>query len=254
MHFPVYIHVFGVNLHPHAVFETLAYFIGFRVFLRLRRSYGDPVPNNNRWWALAATAVGAASGSRMLYWLENPALSWQHRLDPAFLLGGKSIVGALAGGLVAVEATKLLLGEKRSTGDLLAVPIAIGAAIGRIGCFLTGLSDDTYGTPTSLPWGVNFGDGIARHPTEVYEIVFLVALAALLWRMMQRPHVNGDVFKAFMVSYAVWRLMVDFIKPGERFAGLSFIQWTCVVLLTYYARDVLRWLVPVPSATDETAA
>jgi prolipoprotein diacylglyceryltransferase len=178
----------------------------------------------------------------MLYWLENPALTWHHRLDPSFLLGGKSIVGALAGGLIAVEAIKLLLGEKRSTGDLLAVPIAIGAAIGRIGCFLTGLSDDTYGTPTSLPWGVNFGDGIARHPTQVYEIAFLLTLAVFLWHMMQRPHTDGDVFKAFMVSYAGWRLAVDIIKPEQRFDGLSFIQWICVALLIYYGRDVVRWI------------
>lgn len=242
MHFPVYIHVFGVTLHPHTVFELLAYFVGFRVFLRTRRKYGDVIPNNTRWWALCAAAVGAASGSKLLYWLERPAVTWQHRLDPAFLLGGKSIVGALAGGLIAVEATKLLMGERRSTGDLMAVPIAVGAAIGRVGCFLTGLSDDTCGTPTSLPWGVNFGDGIARHPTQLYEIVFLVVLAVMLWRMLRRSHVDGDVFKAFMVSYAAWRLAVDFIKPEQRFAGLSFIQWTCVALLVYYATDVVRWM------------
>jgi phosphatidylglycerol---prolipoprotein diacylglyceryl transferase len=244
MHFPVYIPVFGFQLHPHTLFETLAYFVGFRIFLRLRRAWGDAIPNNTRWWALAAAVVGAASGSKLLYWLENPDLTWQHRLDPAFLLGGKSIVGGLAGGLITVEATKLLLGERRSTGDLMAFAIAIGAAIGRIGCFLTGLTDDTYGTPTSLPWGVNFGDGIARHPTQLYEIVFLLSLAAFVSRMMRRPHVDGDVFKAFMVSYATWRLLVDFIKPEHRFAGLSFIQWACVVLLLYYTRDIIRWIAP----------
>jgi phosphatidylglycerol---prolipoprotein diacylglyceryl transferase len=241
MHFPVYIPVFGLKLHPHTVFETLAYFIGFRVFLRLRRSHGDLIPNNTRWWALVAAAVGAAVGSKLLYWLENPALTWQHRLDLPFLMSGKTIVGALAGGLIAVEAVKLLLSERRSTGDMLAVPIAIGAAVGRVGCFLTGLTDDTCGTATSLPWGVNFGDGVARHPTQLYEIIFLVALAVLLGRMMQHPHANGDIFKAFMVSYASMRLVIDFIKPEHRFAGLSFIQWTCVALLLYYAPDILRW-------------
>jgi prolipoprotein diacylglyceryltransferase len=254
MHFPVWIRLPGFNLHPHALFETLAYFVGFRVFLQMRRAYGDAIPNNTRWWALCAAVVGAASGSKLLYWLENPALTWQHRLDPAFLVGGKSIVGALAGGLIAVEATKILLGEQRSTGDLLAVPICIGAAIGRIGCFLTGLSDDTYGTATSLPWGIDFGDGIARHPTQLYEIVFLSALALFLWRMLRRPHTDGDVFKAFMVSYAGWRLAVDFIKPEHRFAGLSFIQWTCAALLVHYARDFVRWIAARPSADARTAA
>jgi phosphatidylglycerol---prolipoprotein diacylglyceryl transferase len=242
MQFPVYLRVAGLSLHPHTVLETLAYFIGFRIFLYLRRTRGDAIPNHTRWWALAAAAMGAACGSKLLYWFEHPALTWQHRLDPAFLLGGKSIIGALAGGLIAVEATKLLLAEHRSTGDLIALPLAIGAALGRIGCFLTGLADDTCGTPTSLPWGVNFGDGIPRHPTQLYEIAFLLLLAAFLWHLMRRPHRDGDVFKAFQVAYSSWRLAIDFIKPEQRFAGLSSIQWVALALLLYYARDILRWL------------
>jgi prolipoprotein diacylglyceryltransferase len=58
--------------------------------------------------------------------------------------------------------------------------------VGRIGCFLTGLADNTYGTPTGLPWGVDFGDRIHRHPTQLYEIAFLMILIPLLWHLLER--------------------------------------------------------------------
>ncbi len=81
-------------------------------------------------------------------------------------MGGKTIVGALIFGLISVELMKRYIGVRQSTGDLYAIPLALGIAIGRIGCFLTGLSDNTYGTPTTLPWAINFGDGIPRRGVE----------------------------------------------------------------------------------------
>ena len=86
--------------------------------------------------------------------------------DPMLFLAGKTIVGGLIGGLIAVEFVKARLGIVVATGDLLVLPLAAGISIGRIGCFLTGLSDGTSGIATSLPWGVDFVDDIPRHPTE----------------------------------------------------------------------------------------
>jgi phosphatidylglycerol:prolipoprotein diacylglycerol transferase len=99
-------------------------------------------------------------------------------------MGGKTIVGALIFGLISVELIKRYIGLRQSTGDLYAIPLALGIAIGRIGCFLTGLSDNTYGTPTDLPWAINFGDGIPRHPTQLYEIAFLMFLIPCLFRVI----------------------------------------------------------------------
>jgi prolipoprotein diacylglyceryltransferase len=81
---------------------------------------------------------------------------------------------------------KRYIGLRTSTGDLYAIPLALGIAIGRIGCFLTGLSDNTYGIPTNLPWAINFGDGIPRHPTQLYEILFLLALIPFLYRVLKK--------------------------------------------------------------------
>jgi len=125
-------------------------------------------------------------GSKVLFWLEDPRLTLANLHNPAYFVGGKTIVGALAGGLITVELIKRYIGLRTSTGDLYAIPLAAGIAIGRIGCFLTGLADNTYGTPTNLPWAINFGDGIPRHPTQLYEIVFLLALIPFLFRIQKR--------------------------------------------------------------------
>jgi phosphatidylglycerol---prolipoprotein diacylglyceryl transferase len=242
MTFPVYIPLGPWQLHPHFVFESLAYFLGFRVYLWQRRRHGDAIDTGTRWSIVAAAIAGAAVGSKLLFWFENPALTWQHATDLVFLMSGKTIVGGLVGGLIGVELTKAALGVRQSTGDLFAVPLAIGAAIGRIGCFLTGLSDQTYGIATTLPWGVDFGDGVRRHPTQLYEAAFLVALAIVLVRASRRPHVNGDLFKGFMAGYLGLRLAVDTLKPEPHYAGLSSIQWVCLAVLLYYARDILRWV------------
>lgn len=227
----------------HFLFETLAYIVGFRLYLWQRRRGGDVVSDHTRWSIVAAAIAGAALGSKLLYWLEDPALTAEHIDDLIFLMAGKTVVGGLVGGLIAVELTKLAIGVRESTGDLFAVPLSVGIAIGRIGCFLAGLPDRTYGTPTALPWAVDFGDGIPRHPTQLYESLFLAALAAVLVRVSRRPHRNGDLFKGFMVGYLGLRLAVDFIKPGIALGGLTSIQWTALLTLIYYGRDIRRWLV-----------
>lgn len=240
MDFPAYIRLGFASLHPHWVFETSAWTIGFWLYSRDRRIAGDVVDTRVRHWLIAAAAVGGVIGSRLLHLLEDPVetgLSWR---DPAFLFGGKTIVGGLIGALVAVEWIKRRLGVTKATGDLLAVPLIVGIAIGRIGCFLSGLEDHAYGTATILPWGVDFGDGVPRHPAQLYEVLFLTMLGAALVTVRSRQHELGDQFKLFMVSYMAWRLAIDFLKPGVTVAGLSMIQWACVATLAYYAPHLQR--------------
>jgi phosphatidylglycerol---prolipoprotein diacylglyceryl transferase len=230
------------SVHPHLVFESAAYALAFALYRWQRGRYGDPVSTDARWWVITAAAVGAALGSKLLSWLEDPAATLAHLGQPLLLFEGKTIVGGLLGGLIAVEWVKRRIGVTRSTGDLFALPLALGIAIGRVGCFLTGLADQTCGLPSHLPWAVDFGDGVPRHPTQLYEILFLVLLGAVLWHWMELPHQNGDVFKFFMVGYCAWRLAVDFLKPGTALLGLTAIQWACVGTLVYYRRDIQRWL------------
>ena len=222
-----------IGSHPawHPVFETLAYAAGYAVFRHLRARQGDIVAEPQRWTVLAAAAVGALMGSRLLGLAEQwptVAAAWQSGRLLALLLspGGKTIVGGLLGGWLGVEIVKRISGIRRRTGDLFALPLCVGIAVGRIGCLLAGLADDTYGKATSLPWAVDLGDGIGRHPVQVYEILFLVLLGIVLSKRAKLP--EGARFRIFMGSYLAWRVFIDFFKPQPLIHGLNLIQWSCL--------------------------
>lgn len=242
MTFPIWIDLGFIRLHPHAVFEALAYFIGFRVYLYTRSK--DKLPIAQGIWVVVGAILGAALGSKVLYWLEDPVRTIENWHSYTYLMEGKTIVGGLLGGLIGVEWMKKRVGIVRSTGDDMAIPLITGMVIGRIGCFMTGLSDHTYGTPTGWITGVDFGDGIARHPTQLYEIGFLIVLGMLLYRWKKSERFpEGAVFQLFMTGYLLFRLAVDFIKPTPHpYMGLNNIQLACILGLIYYAVLLSRWL------------
>lgn len=226
----------------HFLFESLAYIVAFRIYLHQRSAAGDFLDTSHRWTVIVAAAVGAVIGSKILYLAEDPAQTLRRWSDLTYLLGGKTVVGAIAGGTIAVEFVKWRTGITRRTGDLFAIPLAVGIAIGRIGCFLAGIEDDTFGIPTSLPWGVNLGDGVRRHPVQLYEIAAMLILALLLNRVRPPRFAEGDRFRVFVLAYFSWRLLVDFLKPGVPFAGLTALQWTCVAAIAWYTPDLWRMI------------
>jgi phosphatidylglycerol:prolipoprotein diacylglycerol transferase len=226
----------------HFVFESLAYFVAFRLYLLERRKAGDFLNTSTRWTVVVAAIGGAAIGSKVLFWFEDPVRTFEHWNSLEYLLSGKTIVGAILGGTVAVEWIKRRAGVTRRTGDLFAVPMAIGIAIGRVGCFLAGVHDDTHGIATTLPWGLDLGDGVRRHPVQLYESAAMILLALGLARISPPRFAEGDRFRIFMLAYFGWRLLVDFLKPGVRFGGLTVLQWCSVAALLWYARDLQRIL------------
>jgi phosphatidylglycerol:prolipoprotein diacylglycerol transferase len=222
-----------IGSHPawHPVFETLAYIAGYAVFRLQRARRGDVLAEPARWNVIAAAAVGALVGSRALGLAEQwPTVlsAWQqgHLLALLIAPGGKTIVGGLLGGWLGVEIVKLVTGIRSRTGDLFALPLCVAIAVGRIGCLIAGLADDTYGKPTTLPWAVDFGDHIGRHPVQAYEILFLVLLGILVSRPAQWP--EGVRFRIFLAAYLAWRVAIDFLKPQPLAYGLNVIQWACL--------------------------
>jgi prolipoprotein diacylglyceryltransferase len=222
-----------IGSHPawHPVLETLAYAAAFAVFRWLRGRQGDVVSEPQRWTVLAAAAVGALLGSRLLGLAEQwPTVlaAWRAGRIWALLLspGGKTIVGGLLGGWLGVEIAKRVAGIRRRTGDLFVLPLCVGTAVGRVGCLLAGLADDTYGKPASFPWAVDLGDGIGRHPVQLYEILFLVLAGVLMSTNLRLP--EGARFRIFLAAYLAWRLAIDFLKPQPLVHGMNLIQWACV--------------------------
>lgn len=236
----------------HALFETAALLIGTQAYWLARRRAGQPSAFSGAPFAILMGALlGAGLGSKAVFWLERPDLFIQAAAQPAALLfaSGQSIVGGLLGGLLGVELAKKLHGVAASTGDLFVGPILLGLMVGRVGCFLAGLADDTYGVPTGLPWGVDFGDGVARHPTQLYEILFAAALWLALNRSAPRlAAVPGLKFRLMLSAYLLWRLLIDGLKPVPMAfpGGLSGIQWACLLALAVYLPGTLGRLKQLP--------
>ncbi|MCH5584102.1 prolipoprotein diacylglyceryl transferase [Shimazuella sp. AN120528] len=241
MKFPFMFSIGPFSIHPHLLMESLAYFIGFRIYLYTRSK--ERLTTMQAMWVVVGAAIGAMIGSKVLCLLEDPAKTMHFWDNFQYLMEGKTIVGGLLGGLIGVEWTKKKIGITKSTGDDMVFPLLMGMSIGRIGCFLTGLSDHTYGTPTTWWTGVDFGDGILRHPTQLYEIAFLM-ITALCFFLLKKQFAfpDGLLFQLFMTSYLLWRLVVDFIKPTPHpYLGLNNIQLACIIGLIYYCYKLWQW-------------
>ena len=230
----------------HLFFEWLAIAVGVQLYRRQRARSGQPgMLQSGHYGVVIGCILGAAIGNKLVFWLEVPQLWAAHSLDISVWSSGQSIVGGLLGGLIGVELSKKLAGISESTGDNFVLPLVAGTAIGRIGCFLAGLHDGTFGNPTALPWRMDFGDGMARHPTQLYDIVFVLLLGGLLLKLRPRFQAKpGLLFKLYLSGYLLWRLVVDAIKPVpyDYAFGFSGIQWICMLaLLCYLPFVVTQW-------------
>ena len=226
----------------HTILETAGYFVGFRYFLYLRRRQGDTISSPKRIWIIIAAIFGSVAGSRLIGGLEDLAGLQAAFNKPLYFYQNKTVLGGFLGGLLAVELVKKIIREKHSSGDLFTYPMILALMIGRIGCFSMGVYEETYGVRTTLPWGIDLGAKIFRHPVCLYEIVYL----GLVWvtiATIQRKFIlaNGAKYKMFMIRYCFFRLMLDFIKPHYTFSiGLSTIQITALLGLIYYADEILH--------------
>lgn len=211
------------------------------MFLRKRNT--DVITSNNRLSIILGAALGALIGSRLVGFLENPLIEFT--LNNAItLLNTKTIMGGLFGGLLGVELAKKIINESQSSGDLFVFPIILGIFIGRIGCFLSGINEFTYGKVTTSAFGMDLGDGLLRHPTSLYELFFLIFLFIALKTVNNRLQLkNGDLFKIFMLSYFGFRFCIEFLKPNVFYTfGLSSIQILCVICWLYYSKIIASLL------------
>ena len=153
--------------------------------------------------------------------------------EPGF---GRSVVGALVGAIIAVEIFKWRKGVRGSTGLIFVPAFATSVIIGRIGCYLSGLQDNTYGLPTTLPWGHDFGDGVLRHPVQLYEsfsmLIFIGAALILLAR--RQPFFMRNGFYCMVLFYSGQRFVWEFLKPyGSLVGPFNLFHFICAGLCCY---------------------
>ncbi len=216
----------------HPVFDTLAWSLGgasgygaWRWRLKDQARRIASVADGGYFTALL---VGTVPGA----FLAGSLNTW--RVSTAAL--AHSIVGALVGAIVGVEVYKALRGVKTSTGVLFVTSFAVGCTVGRWGCLFTGLTDYTYGVPTASPWAVDLGDGVGRHPVQVYEslsmLVFLLVWLAGL--AVRAPWAMRRGFYALCVWYGLQRFAWEFLKPYPPVLGpLNLFHLLCGALVVY---------------------
>lgn len=269
---PILAELGPLRILTHDAFTVLALAVGLAIYYRELRLRG--------WldwtivWISLVAILGAGIGARLI-------TAWEHveyyaaldgvPLTVAIEHSGKSLIGALAGGYLAIALSKRAFGYTRSTGDAYVLAIPVATAIGRVGCFLSELP---LGTPTTLPWGISVspeaaaafarcpGCDVPMHPSMLYEILFNVIAAFVIVRYRDRVPVPGDALKAYLLAAGVFRLLVEFVRGNEPQAlGLTGPQWVLMPLLALLVVHLARRLrsgayrvppPPVPSSLVAT--
>lgn len=194
------------------------------------------------------------AGAKLLWVFEH--LGEEPAIDLLLSRGGMSWFGGFAGGVLA---GLVVMQRKRLPKVAIlaaATPaLAVGHAIGRIGCFLVG---DDYGRPTDLPWGIAFPDGLPPttvpvHPTQIYEALALVPLAVLLFRWRRQERADAFVLGAYLLVAGAIRFAVEFLRVNERVVGpFSVAHVASMVVIFLGLASILRWGRPL--STKHTIA
>jgi phosphatidylglycerol:prolipoprotein diacylglycerol transferase len=207
---------------------------------------------------LLGALIGGIVGAKLYYVFLNWDLTVQDPLGMLFSRAGLVWYGGLIGGTIGVILMIRRRGERiLPLADGLAPALALGYAIGRVGCFLVG---DDYGRPTSSPVGIAFPEGappstagnlrqsfgvsipdsipdstvLEVHPTQLYEVGLSLLIFAVLWRMRGRRPV-GRVFSLWLVLAGLERFAVEFFRAkDDRFIGaLTLAQVFSVGLVAF---------------------
>ncbi|OBB31118.1 diacylglyceryl transferase [Mycolicibacterium peregrinum] len=256
-------HLGPVTVGVHNLFVALGVFAALLVFVTEARRRG--AVNEQSVVAAAGALIGGAIGMRLTGWIRHLDFSANPTLAQAWQFGSRSILGGLLGAYLGVLIAKRLGGYRGKTGDLFAPAVALGMAIGRIGCHLT----EAPGRPTTLPWGIHAPAdtpecpgclaGLAMHPSFLYEIAFqLTAFAVLLWL---RPRIGkpGELFVLYVAAYAVFRFLVEFVRANETvWLDLTRPQWfllpSLLILGFRLWYGYLRGYYRNPARTEEVPA
>lgn len=204
----------------HDLFVALGALAAAVVFVVEARRRGH---TDERLYAVVTGAlVGGALFMRLGTWLQHLDLRANASLVEQWAYGNRSILGGLVGAWLGVHVAKRVSGYRLRTGDLFAPAVALGMAVGRVGCLLT----ERPGTPTTLPWGIRLDDaaaarlgvapGVALHPSFAYEIVFHLVVFGLLWGWLRhRPVPSGELFVWWVAAYGVFRFAVELVRGNE---------------------------------------
>lgn len=239
------------GLSIHGLCEVLGVSAALALFVveaRRRRRLDDDLV-----LVLLGALIGGGLASRLATLPRYLELAAAPSFMGALLHGGQSVLGGLAGAYLGAVLAKRLIGYQEGTGDIFVPGVALGIAVGRLGCLL----EEPPGTPSGGGWGLLFPAeraaafpdfppawvGVPLHPSFAYEIVFHLALFGLLLRWRRTPRLAGKLLKLYLLCYAVFRFGVEFVRGNpELWAGLSRSQWFLVPSIALLVLSSRSWL------------
>ncbi|MEI6875672.1 MAG: prolipoprotein diacylglyceryl transferase family protein [Spirochaetota bacterium] len=226
---PILLTIVGVDVRSYTAFAIAGFGAGLLVFLAECRRL--EMLNSRFLVVVSAGLFGSLLGMMLPLWAWHLWLSRTLALSLPQIFSGRTVVGGLIGGWIAVEIAKRNMGIRYRTGDPFAPALALGLAIGRVGCFLNGCC---YGIPSDLPWACDFGDGIQRHPTQIYSAVFDLGLFAYLWLVRASVVTRGELFRRFLYLFGIFRFLIEFLRDTPKvLLGLSGFQWAMLGMLAW---------------------
>jgi phosphatidylglycerol---prolipoprotein diacylglyceryl transferase len=229
---------------------AVAFLVGYRIAMpRMREEGLDPEDGANM---LIWIMIGGVLGAKLYYATDFSLRGQADFFDALLSRAGMTFYGGLMGGALAgvlgCLVYKIPIGP---FANATAVSLAIGQAIGRIGCFLVG---DDYGRPSDVPWAMAFPEGappvhVPVHPTQLYEFAWLSLVAALLWiRRKKSPSLIGE----FLLLNGAGRTVIEHWRVNPRVAlGLSEAQWIGIALIVTGA---VLWTISARKTGDQPAA
>jgi phosphatidylglycerol---prolipoprotein diacylglyceryl transferase len=219
------IHVLGLSLKTFGIVFASGFVAAGAILRRRLRELDLPV--DHAYEMAFAALVGGLVGSRIYYVIQNYSQVKHDLIGSLFSGSGLVWYGGVMGGALAVVAWAAWRGILRlGLLDLASVPLAMGYAIGRIGCQVSG--DGDYGTASNLPWAMGYPHGtvptppgVKVQPTPIYETVSMGLVAWWLWRMRDRFR-PGALFAFYLLLAGLERLLVEFVRRNHRVAlGLT---------------------------------
>lgn len=243
-------------LTGYGIFAILGAAIGTYLCVRSARRLGFPAFDS-----FAASALGVAFGllgAKLLFLLVSIPRIREEGIAPFLAHGGLVWYGGvLGGGAVVIAYLRAYRLDIASFADAAAPALAVGHALGRIGCFMGGCC---HGAPTTLPWGVRFPDtpffggtpGVPLHPVQLYEAGAELLLAALVWGLVGKVR-KGGAFATWLVGYGAVRLAMELLFRGDD-RGTGVLGWSPSTLLSVLAiaAGLAVSLRPQRSLTTET--
>ncbi|MBV9850820.1 MAG: prolipoprotein diacylglyceryl transferase [Armatimonadetes bacterium] len=214
---------------------ALGYLMGLAAFYAMARRRGIATPGVMA--LMGAGLIGGLAGANLSQWVFGGT-------------AGKTVLGAVAFGYLSVFLYKRHLGITRPTGDLFAVALCAGEAVGRFGCYFGGCC---YGVPVSraiVPWAI-WQHGAWRHPTQIYlSLAALLILGALLVYERRGPRENA-LFYLQGLLYCLARFVIEFYRehPTPPVDGLTVAQWACLGGCVFFAAQLTR-LLRLPSPKE----